>query len=62
MKWAKKRSETTEYFVLLVRPEGADLYEEIKARLQGADFRVGVDYIGQYQKIQLTESHSDEKK
>ncbi|MBR3219927.1 MAG: hypothetical protein IKF77_08390 [Thermoguttaceae bacterium] len=62
MKWAKKRSETTEYFVLLVRPEGADLYEEIKARLQAADFRVGVDYIGQYQKIQLTESHSDEKK
>ena len=62
MDWANKRSTVTEYFVLLVRPEGVDLYETIRGLVQVAGFRVGVDFIGQYQKIQLMESHTREKK
>ena len=61
MDWANQRSTTTEYFVLLVRPEGVDLYETIRDLVQLAGFRVGVDFIGQYQKIHLMESRTHEE-
>ena len=41
--WATSRSSTTEYFVLLVRPEGADVLDEVTEHLKKADFDLGWD-------------------
>lgn len=41
--WAVSRSSTTEYFVFLVRPDGADVLDDVKAVLKRADFDLGWD-------------------
>ena len=54
--WADGRNRNSEYFVLMVRPEGINLYEPLKKSIQQKGFRVGVDFIGQSQKLLLKES------
>ncbi|MDO5552295.1 MAG: hypothetical protein Q4G68_00910 [Planctomycetia bacterium] len=50
--WARTRSYQTEYFVMLVRPDGITTYEEIMTNLPSL-WRTGVDFIGQTQKIEF---------
>jgi hypothetical protein len=47
--WASNRDAAAEYFVLLVKPDGARLYHAIERDLRSRRFDVGLDLIGQKQ-------------
>ena len=44
--WIKQCDARTEYFVLLVRPQGIELYEKLKEGLRQRGFDIGYDLIG----------------
>ncbi len=50
-RWAETRNPTSEYFVLLVRPDGIDFYDKARDVLQKAHFDLGVDLIAQDQTV-----------
>jgi hypothetical protein len=44
--WAGQRDPEREYFVLLVRPDGIELFERIEPMLRRRGFRIGFDPLG----------------
>ena len=49
--FARTRSSTGEYFVLLVRPSGAAELDVIREKLDDEGFRYGIDLIGEQQVV-----------
>lgn len=47
--WAAGRRQSSEYFVLLVKPSGVDSFAELRAMLKGLNFDLGYDLLTENQ-------------
>ena len=45
MAWARQRQKRSEYFVLLLKPDGVELFREVKEGLEEAGFDLGFDLL-----------------
>lgn len=53
LSWASTRDNDVEYFILLFRPSGAPLHDDLRAALDKAEFKIGVDLVGETQTIEI---------
>jgi|YNPMSStandDraft_1061717.scaffolds.fasta_scaffold11901_2 hypothetical protein len=53
IQWARSRDPRREYFVLFVRPSGLPAYDELRKKLETLGFQLGVDVLGDSQKLFL---------
>lgn len=51
LEWAGRRSTTKTYFLLLVRPSGAEVFDELETRLNLRGFEFGFDLIAPHQAV-----------
>ena len=53
LSWAKTRSSSSEYFVLICRPSGISAFEFAKEKLTGEGYRIGVDLVGETRELEF---------
>ena len=51
--WARQRDKKTEYFVLLFRPSGVAMHDNLRNSLEKAGYKIGVDLVGETQAIEI---------
>lgn len=51
MKWARAKNASSSYFLLLVRPSGASLFDKLESRLALSGIQFGFDVIGENQSV-----------
>ena len=51
--WARQRDQKTEYFVLLFRPSGVSMHDDLRNSLETAGYKIGVDLVGETQTIEI---------
>ncbi len=54
LQWARTRDPRREYFVLFVRPGALEAYDDLRSRLENAGFELGIDLLGENQKLGFT--------
>lgn len=50
-KWANTRPSSKEYFVLIVRPSGAEAFDFIESELDSNGYRYGIDLVGESREL-----------
>lgn len=53
LRWAKKRDNAAEYFVLIFRPSAAQLNAQIVKELEDADYKMGIDMVGEASELKF---------
>lgn len=56
--WARLRDKSSEYFVLLIRPSGLDNFKQIEKRLRDSNFRLGIDFIGEDRRLEISNTRT----
>lgn len=60
--WAQERPRAKEYFVLIVRPSGAEWFDLISYSLEDLGYKIGVDLIGEKRELEfLSDAPNDEE-
>ncbi|MDO5309624.1 MAG: hypothetical protein Q4G03_09070 [Planctomycetia bacterium] len=61
MSWAKTRKDRREFFVILARPSGVELAQELESELTQINARFGVDLLGENVAIRFASNQKTER-